>query len=148
MTWLLPLFAIVAGISNPLQSGANSAVSKSIQAPLVAGFLVYIVGALCLLVCIPFVGLPLRSAFDKLGTVPWWAYLGGVFNAVFLVASLLVTKKLGSATFTTLVVISAVVVSVALDHFGLLGFETRTATPLRLLGTLFAIAGVVLISVF
>lgn len=148
MNWLLPLFAVIAGISNPLQSATNSALSKGIQAPLVSGFIVYAVGALCLLVCIPFVGLPLRSAFDKLGGVPWWVYLGGVFNAVFLLASLLVTKKLGSATFTTLVVISAVVVSVALDHFGLLGLAQRTATPLRLLGAAFAVAGVVLISVF
>ncbi len=148
MTWLLSLFAVIAGISNPLQSGANSAMSKSMQAPLVAGFLVYLVGAACLLVCIPFIGLPLRSAIGKMGEVPWWAYLGGVFNAVFLVASLLVTKKLGSATFTTLVVISAVVVSVGLDNFGLLGFEMRAATPLRLLGAAFAVAGVVLISAF
>ena len=148
MNWLLPLFAVIAGISNPLQSGANSAMSKGIQAPLVAGFFVYLTGAICLLVCIPFVGLPLRGALDKLGTVPWWAFLGGLFNAVFLLASLLVTKKLGSATFTTLVVISAVVISVALDHFGLLGFPIRSATPLRLLGAGFAIAGVVLIAVF
>jgi len=148
MNWLLPLFAVIAGISNPLQSAANASLSKGIQAPLVAGFIVYITGAICLLICIPFVGLPLRNAVDKMGMVPWWVYLGGVFNAVFLVASLLVTKKLGSATFTTLVVISAVVVSIGLDHFGLLGFPVRTATPLRLLGGAFAIAGVILISIF
>ncbi len=148
MNWLLPLFAVVAGISNPLQSGANSAMAKGLQAPIVAGFLVYVVGALCLLVCIPFTGLPLRSAFEKAGDVPWYGFMGGVFNAVFLLASLYVTKKIGSATFTTLVVISATVVSVALDNFGWLGFEVRSASPLRLLGALFAIAGVVLIAGF
>ncbi|WP_347557526.1 DMT family transporter [Robbsia sp. KACC 23696] len=148
MNWILPLFAIVAGISNPLQSGANSAMAKGFQAPLVAGFVVYVVGALCLLICIPFAGLPLRSAFDKVGAVPWYGFLGGVFNAVFLLASLYVTKKIGSATFTTLVVISATVVSVALDNFGWLGFEVRAASPLRLVGAAFAIVGVILIAKF
>jgi uncharacterized membrane protein YdcZ (DUF606 family) len=51
-----------------------------------------------------------------------------------LLPSLSMTKKLGSATFTTVVVISAVLISLALDHFDLLGFETHAATPRRLPG--------------
>ena len=148
MQWLLGLFAILAGISNPLQSGSNSALQKTLQAPIVAALLVYAVGTLCLLLCVPFVGLPVRDALDKLGRVPWWVFIGGVCNALFLVTTLLVTKKLGSATFTTIVVIAAVVASLLLDHFGLLGFEVRQATPMRLVGGALAIVGVVIIALF
>ena len=85
---------------------------------------------------------------ERAGGLPWWAFIGGVCNVVFLLASLLISKKLGSATFTTLVVISAVLTSVILDHFRLLGFEVRPATWLRLLGGVFAIGGVILIALF
>ena len=148
MIVLLALFAVLAGISNPLQSGSNSELLKVTGAPVVAAFAVYAVGALCLVACIPFLGFPLRGALGKAGGLPWWALIGGVCNAAFLLASLLVTKKLGSATFTTLVVVSAVITSVALDHFGLLGFEVRHATPLRLVGCVLAAAGVIFIAKF
>jgi uncharacterized membrane protein YdcZ (DUF606 family) len=68
-----------------------------------------------LLIAIPFVGFPLRSAVGKLSGAPWWLVIGGLCNVTFLLASLTVTKKLGSGTFTTLVVVSAVVTSVILD---------------------------------
>jgi transporter family-2 protein len=146
MPWLLGLFAVLAGISNPLQSGSNSALQKSLQAPVVCALLVYAVGTACLILCVPFLGFPLREAGAKLGRVPWWVFIGGACNALFLVSTLMVTKKLGSATFTTIVVIAAVVTSLLLDHFGLLGFEVREATPLRIAGGVVAIAGVVMIA--
>jgi bacterial/archaeal transporter family-2 protein len=148
MQWILGFFAVLAGISNPLQSGSNSALQKGLQAPVVSALLVYAVGTLCLMLCIPFLGLPMRDALGRLDRVPWWVFIGGICNALFLVTTLLVTKKLGSATFTTIVVVAATVTSLLLDHFGLLGFEVRQATTLRLVGGAFAIGGVVLIALF
>jgi transporter family-2 protein len=148
MTWLLSFFALIAGISNPLQSGSNSALLKATQAPIVAAFIVYAIGAACLLACIPFLGFPLRQAYSRLSEVPWWAYIGGFCNVLFLLCSLLITKKLGSATFTTIVVVSAVITSVLLDHFGLLGFTVRPATWPRIAGAMLAAAGVLLIARF
>ena len=145
---LLVLFAVIAGLTNPLQSGANSEMMKITGAPVVTALMVYIVGASCLLVCAPFLGLPVRSAVGKAAGAPWWPVIGGVCNVTFLLASVLITKKLGSATFTTIVVITAVVASVALDHFGLMGFEVRHATPLRLAGCALAVVGVLLIARF
>ncbi len=148
MTWLLAAFAVLAGISNPLQSGSNSALLKGIGAPVVAAFVVYAIGTVCLLACIPFLGLSVRDAAGRLSGVPWWAFIGGICNALFLMATLLVTKRLGSATFTTLVVVSAVLTSLALDNYGLLGFAVRVATWPRLLGGALAACGVVLIALF
>ena len=148
MTWLLSVFAILAGISNPLQSGSNSALLKGTGAPVVAAFLVYAIGSICLLACIPFFGFPLKETTTKLVGIPWWAFIGGICNALFLMATLLITKRLGSATFTTLVVVSAVITSLVLDNYGLLGFEVRAATWLRILGGVLAASGVLLIALF
>lgn len=148
MPWLLGAFAIIAGISNPLQSGSNATLNKVLAAPVASAFLVYAVGGLCLLACIPFLGFAPRGTGGKLAGLPWWVFIGGACNALFLMSTLLVTKKLGSATFTTIVVIAAVITSLMLDNFGLLGFAVRPLTALRLLGGALAIAGVVLIALF
>ena len=145
---LLVLFAIIAGLSNPLQSGANSQLLKITGAPVVSGLMIYGVAAACLLACAPFLGFPVKTSVCKAVGAPWWLVLGGVCNVTFLLASLLITKKLGSATFTTIVVVTAVCTSVALDHFGLLGFEVRQATPMRLVGCGLAVAGVLCIAKF
>jgi transporter family-2 protein len=79
----------------------------------------------------------------KLVGITWWALIGGACNAAFLMASLLITKRLGSATFTTLVVVAAVVTCLVLDQFGLLGFEPRPINWLRDIGGALAITGVV-----
>ena len=146
MTWLYALVAVVAGLSNPLQSGANSEFVKH-TGVVPAAFYVYATGAIVLVLAIPFFGLG-GITREKLANVPWWAWVGGLCNVTFLLATLTVTKKLGSALFTTLVVITAVCLSLALDHFGLMGFEQRSATAGRLLGGALAIAGIVCIARF
>ena len=148
MQWLLAVFAVLAGVSNPIQSGSNSALNKVVDAPVLSALIVYAVGVLCLMACTPFLGLPARGLDGKLMGLPWWAFVGGICNALFLMSTLLVTKRLGSATFTTTVVIAAVITSLLLDHFGLMGFEVRRATLLRVVGGLFATGGVVLIAMF
>ena len=148
MQVLLSLAAVFAGISNPLQSRSNSALQKSLQAPIVSALFVYAVGTVCLLLCIPFFGLPMRDSLGKLTQVPWWVFIGGACNALFLVCTLLVTKRLGSATFTTIVLIAAMVTSLLLDNYGLLGFEVRQATALRLGGGALAIGSVVMVALF
>lgn len=148
MNWLPWLFAILAGISNPLQSGSNSGLNKAIEAPVLAAFVVYAIGSVCLLVSLFVFGVSGKDIAAGLRSAPWWAFIGGICNALFLMVSLIVTKQLGSAAFTTTIVIAAAVTSLLLDHFGLLGFEVRTITGLRALGALMAIGGVVLITVF
>lgn len=148
MAILFWLGAILAGISNPLQSASNAELFKRTSAPLVAALLVYAIGAGVLLLASPFLGLPVRASLTKLHGAPWWLAIGGLCNVTFLLASPTITKKLGSGTFTTLVVVSAAVTSVLLDQFGLLGLEQRALTPGRGIGVALAVAGVFLIARF
>ena len=145
MTWLYALVAIIAGISNPLQSGANSEFVRH-AGVVPSAFYVYATGAIVLMLSIPIFDFALDR--EKLAAIPWWAWIGGLCNVTFLLATLTVTKKLGSALFTTLVVITAVCLSLALDHFGLMGFEQRTATAGRIVGGALAIAGILCIAKF
>jgi bacterial/archaeal transporter family-2 protein len=57
----------------------------------------------------------------------------------------LLARHMGAATLVALVVAGQLVCSVVMDHFGVLGFETRSATAWRLTGCGLMLAGFFLI---
>ena len=104
-----------------------------------AACIVYLIGGLCLLATIPFFGFPPSRRGGQAADHTVVGDVGGICNAVFLLSTLPVTQRLGSATFTTVVVVTALV----LDNYGLMGFEVRPATAGRLVSGGLAIAGVI-----
>ena len=147
---LFYVLALLAGVSNPLQSAANAALNKGIGQPLAAALMVYAVALCGLLICTSvaaMMGISF-SGLSKIGSLPWWAFVGGLCQLAFTVAAAVSTQKIGSAGFTVTVLVVAVVLSIALDKYGLMGLEVRDATWPRLLGAALAVVGVTLISVF
>ena len=140
--------AVLAGLSNPVQSAANSALNKALGNPVVAAACVYGVAVVTMAIVAAVWGFPVREAFAKTADVPWWAWVGGAGGVVFVFAGALATKQIGSGPFTVTTLVTAVVLSIALDHFGLLGLEKHAATWPRLLGGALAIAGVFLVGLF
>jgi bacterial/archaeal transporter family-2 protein len=143
------LFALaaLAGLSNPIQSAANAGLNKALG-PALTGFVVYTVAVGGLLCLSPFLGLSLRDAGSRFAAVPWWAWVGGLCNVTFVLAGALATKQIGSAAFTVTTLTCAVVLSIVLDKFGIMGLDERPITTLRLLGGALAIGGVVLVANF
>lgn len=80
--------------------------------------------------------------------MPWWAWLGGAMGAAYVLAMIILAERLGAALFTGITVTAAIVTSVALDHYGWLGFAQHSAGPWRILGGVMMIGGVALISLF
>ncbi len=74
--------------------------------------------------------------------------MGGLISIASTMAGLTFAQKMGSGVFTGLSVTAAVVTSILLDHFGLIGFKVHPATPMRIAGAVMMIAGLWLISKF
>ncbi|GBR49674.1 DMT family transporter [Gluconobacter roseus] len=146
LIWLLPVFA---GLSNPLQSAANTGLNKALG-PGLTILTVYAV-ALSGLACL-FAFLPTDSTtaaqplMTRLQHVPWWAWTGGLCNLMFVVAGSIATRQTGSAAFTVITLTCAVCLSLILDHYGLLGLKQHALSLPRLLGAAMAIGGVLLVS--
>lgn len=126
MQWLLIPFVLVTGVLNALQTGTNTKLAQTAGAPIVAGIAVHLVGMATLLALAPFLGAN-GSSVAKLGHAPWWAWTGGVFGALYIVALLYATDKVGAGVFTGITVTAAIVTSVVLDHFGWLGLKEHAA---------------------
>lgn len=141
MTWILILIALAAGAANPLQTGANAQLNKQLGHPLWATLTVYGSGLLGCLLLQLFVRQSLPS-WSQLTEVRWWAWLGGLISIVSTVIGLTLAHRLGSSLFTGLSVTASLVTSLALDQFGMLGFDRHAASPARFTGAALMIAGV------
>lgn len=147
MQWTAILFAIVAGVLNTAQSGSNATLSKTLGQPVWAAVIVYLVGLLAIAIAAPFMGVRLPAP-GAVSQVPWWAWIGGALGAIYVFAMLLVADKMGAALFQGLTITAAIVTSLAMDHYGWLGFEVHKASPGRLAGGALMIVGLALVAKF
>ena len=143
MSWFALLIAVLAGAANPFQSATNGQLNKQLEQPVWAGIAVYATGLLGMLVIQAFARQPLPAS--HLGAVSWWAWLGGLISIGSTLAGLLLVQKLGAGTFTCLSISAALIVSVLLDQFGVLGLRQHTASPVRLIGCALLVIGVWLV---
>lgn len=141
MVWLLWLIAIATGAANPFQSGTNAELNKQSGHPLWTGLMVYATGFFGLLL-IQAIFRPAFPSFSKMREIHWWAYLGGVISIAPTVAGLTLAQKLGSGIFTGLSISAAILMSVLIDQFGLIGFRQHSASPDRFIGCGLMILGV------
>jgi transporter family-2 protein len=138
------LLAVAAGVSIVVQQVLNSNLRAALNSAAWSGFMSYFVGV----VCMALLALALRDPLPSAGVaarIPWWAWSGGLFGAIFIGLAILLVPQLGAATFIALLVTGQMLASVAFDHFGWLGLAQRPADVPRLIGVALLIGGVALI---
>ena len=138
------LLAVAAGVSIVVQQVLNSNLRMTLNSAAWSGFMSYFVGV----VCMALLALALRDPLPSAGVaarIPWWAWSGGLFGAIFIGLAILLVPQLGAATFIALLVTGQMLASVAFDHFGWLGLAQRPIDLPRLIGVALLIGGVVLI---
>lgn len=148
MNLLLYAAVMVAGALNSVQAGTNAALNKALGSPYIAGLVVLGVSAVCFIAVGAVAGRLALPGAAQIASAPWWAWLGGIFGTIVLLAQFLVAHRIGAAPFMGLIVTSSVLASLALDHFGLVGFETHPIGAGRIIGAVLMIAGIGLIALF
>ena len=146
MKALLYVFVAAAGALTSVEAGANAKLTNALGGPWWAAILFSLISLGLLMVGAVVLAGPFPSA--QVAQVPWWGWLGGAISAVYILSMLIAPGQLGSGLFTGLTVTAAVIASIALDHFGLVGFKQHTAGIGRLIGAVLMIAGIVCVAVF
>jgi bacterial/archaeal transporter family-2 protein len=143
--YALPIvLAVAAGISVIVQQALNANLRAALGSAAWSGFTSYLVGTICMVLLAVALRDPVPSAAVA-ARVPWWAWSGGLFGAVFIALAILLIPKIGAATFVALLVTGQMLAALTLDHFGLLGVPVQPATLVRMAGAGFLVLGVVLI---
>ena len=138
------ILAVGAGISVIVQQALNANLRAALGSAAWSGFTSYLVGTICMVLLALALRDPVPSA-AMAARVPWWAWSGGLFGAIFIALAILLIPKIGAATFVALLVTGQMLAALTLDHFGLLGVPVQPATLVRMAGAGFLILGVVLI---
>ena len=147
MNILALIFVTATGALNAVQSGANAQLVRSLERPWFVGLLVSLVTAAVFAVGWAVTGLRVPDA-GRMAGAPWWAWIGGLFGAAYIVGTLFYAEKLGAAVFIGITVTAGIAASLAVDHFGLVGFPQHAASPLRILGAVVMAGGLFLVARF
>lgn len=140
----LPLsLAVVAGILIAIQAPTNALLGKASGSPIVAAFISFVVGTLAL-------GAIVAASSDRLfapelRSVPWYAWIGGLYGAFFVAMAAFAAPRIGVATLLTAAIGGQVLAALVLDHYGLLGLGRQPINVERVAGALLVLVGAVLV---
>lgn len=147
-TMTLFLFlGILAGLSVPTQAGINSQLGLWTKSPVIAATISFAVGTLTLVIYSIVTRIPL-PAVASVSAHPWWVWTGGALGAFFVTATIILVPKLGATTMVAAILAGQMLASLALDHFGWLGYPLHPVSLGRIAGVVLVCAGVWLIKVF
>lgn len=144
---LLSMIAVVlAGGATALQAPTNAKMMGAVGSPVNAAFVSFAVGtaALGILAVI----LQTRPDMVAARALPWYAWVGGLYGAIFVVAAAWGVPRLGVALTITLMVAGQLLIGLILDHFGAFGTAAHPLNLGRVAGVALVIVGVVMVRRF
>ncbi len=147
MLWFLLPVGFAAGVAVSAQFGVNTQLRGVVGGTVTAAAISFVVGTAALALAAALVDRRLPDAAAVVAAPPW-VWVGGLLGAFYVLASIVLTPRLGAATTVGLVLAGQMVSSIAIDHFGLLRLEAQEAILPRLLGALLILVGVVLVQRF
>jgi transporter family-2 protein len=84
---------------------------------------------------------------ERLDSVPWWGWLGGVIGAGYVASVIVAAPRLGALNLFAALILGQLVCSVVLDHFGVL-YREHQLNAGRIAGIALLAAGVALVRFF
>lgn len=138
------ILGICAGLLVPFQAIINSKLSSEIGHPLIAAFISFGGGFLVFLLFMIFGPVKFPSASVLLSTNPL-LLTGGLLGSCFVFAAIIAVPKIGSTAWISLIIAGQLVMSLILDHYGVLGLPIKTINLYRICGGLLLFSGTYLI---
>ncbi|QLQ12435.1 MAG: DMT family transporter [Brevundimonas sp.] len=143
----LVMFAIVlAGGATALQAPTNARLMGAMGSAVNAAFVSFAVGTVALAILA--LALQTKPDWAAAKALPWYAWIGGLYGVIFVIAATWGVPKLGAALTITLMVAGQLLVSLLLDHFGAFGTPQSPINLGRLAGVALVVTGVVMVRRF
>ena len=144
---VLAMIAVVfGGAATALQAPTNARMMTAVGSPVNAAFVSFAVGTAALGILA--VLLQARPDMAASRALPWYAWVGGLYGAIFVVAAAWGVPRLGVATTIILMVAGQLLLSVGLDHFGAMGMPKQPISWGRVAGVAMVLAGVLMVRRF
>jgi transporter family-2 protein len=137
------LLVLLAGAMIALQAPTNVMLSRAGGSPVLAALISFAVGTAALLVA--WLASGNRPGLAPFSMLPWYAWVGGVYGAVYVAIAAYAAPRIGLASLITVGIAGQIVMALWLDHVGALGLMRQPVSAARVVGALLVVAGVVLV---
>jgi len=144
MNAALFILAFCVGLFISVQAAVNSQLANALQAnSVVAAFISFSVGTVVLGIA-AFARGGVGEAFGALAQQPLWKLTGGVLGAAFVFGTVFLAPRIGLLNLVVLVIAGQLMMSMAIDNFGLVNMAVRKVSGIRMASALVVVAGVAL----
>lgn len=138
------VLGVLAGAAITVQSVLNATLGK--QTGTFGSVLILTFASIAVLVIL-IVLFPRTASFQHLpGLAQWYLYLGGVLGVAILAMPIFLIPRIGTTSTLTALVFGQLLLSLVIDHFGLLAAPRIEADPGRLIGILLVVVGALLVT--
>ena len=140
-------FVLIAGALQSVGNSMNAQLNRSLVNPFLASVISFVLIVAVFVLVLGVFHRPLPTG-AQVAAMPWWAPLGGIVGSVAVFAGLLLTARIGSGPFNGLVITANILMSLAIDNFGLFNQQIHPLNIFRVLGGALMLGGIALIAVF
>lgn len=146
MNYLYIAIAIIAGGLFALQPLINSNLARSLNSPILASLVSFLVGTSLLTAINLAIGINLPYT-SKMPVLPWWMWLsGGAIGAFIVTVALVIQPKIGAGGWIACYILGQLTMSVLIDNYGLLNLEIRPLNLMRVAGIFLLTIGAILVA--
>ena len=142
---ILILIVIFLGTLGPIQTGVNSTLSNYLSHPSQAAFISFLGGVIIFSIILIFLR-PSIPDLVNLKKAPFWSFTGGLMGACIVFGAIMIAPKIGAATYVSTFITGTIIMSLILDHFGLMAFETKPIDRWRLFGVSLVLSGMIIVN--
>jgi len=126
-----------------IQGAMNTRVTAALGSSMAATLVNCIIGAISLLCVMVMTGH--ITTVQHLSQAPRWSLFAGVVGVVFVMGTIFLIPRIGTAQLIALLVCGQALMSLAFDHFGLLGVPVIEISMSRIVGCLMLALGAFLV---
>jgi transporter family-2 protein len=141
---LIALFgAFVGGALVALQAPTNAMLARGAGSPVNAALVSFAIGTLALVAVA--LALGVRPGAGEVRALPWYAWTGGLYGAVFVAVAACAAPRMGVTYFLMVAIAGQLAMALLLDQLGAFGLARVEISPTRIAGILLVLAGAYLV---
>jgi transporter family-2 protein len=144
MNILWIVFAFLIGCVIPFQGMITSNLAQRLQHPFGSAFINFMGGMLVFAIAIALSPVAFPT-FKKISTIPWYLFSGGLVGSLFILGAVFGLPKIGASAFFGQIVLGQLLMTIIVDHYGVLGVPVHKIDVFRIVGICFLIGGSFLI---
>jgi transporter family-2 protein len=122
-----------------VQAPTNALLARGVGSPVNAALVSFLIGSLALAAAAFALGV--RPAGGAIRVLPWYAWIGGLYGAIFVAMAAFAAPRMGVTYFLMVAIAGQLLMALLLDRLGAFGVPRVEVSSVRVLGVLFVLAG-------